>query len=67
LNPIENEAVVAALIKKYGDSIQVLPVGLPGFTFQKGLEHWDVMVLDKKNKEEPLTTYNSLSEAPQNV
>jgi multisite-specific tRNA:(cytosine-C5)-methyltransferase len=36
LNPIENEAVVAAALKKYGDKIKVLEVGLDGFKFQPG-------------------------------
>lgn len=33
LNPIENEAVVAAVLKKYGDKIEILEVELPGFKF----------------------------------
>ena len=33
LNPIENEAVVAALLKQYGDKIRLLDVSLPGFKF----------------------------------
>ena len=33
LNPIENEAVVAAVLKKYGGKIEVLEVSLSGFKF----------------------------------
>jgi len=33
LNPIENEAVVAAVLKNYGDKIEILEVNLPGFKF----------------------------------
>ena len=40
LNPIENEAVVAAALKMYGDKIRVLQTGLPGFKFQPGLKKW---------------------------
>jgi multisite-specific tRNA:(cytosine-C5)-methyltransferase len=49
LNPIENEAVVAAALKIYGDKIRVLETGLKGFKFQKGLTSWKV--LQKKNRE----------------
>lgn len=31
LNPIENEAVVAALLQKYEGKIKLLDVELPGF------------------------------------
>lgn len=33
LNPIENEAVVAAILKTYGSKIKLLDVSLPGFKF----------------------------------
>ena len=33
LNPIENEAVVASVLNKYGDKIKVLEVSLDGFKF----------------------------------
>jgi len=33
LNPIEDEAVVAAALKMYGDKIKILEVNAPGFKF----------------------------------
>jgi multisite-specific tRNA:(cytosine-C5)-methyltransferase len=33
LNPVENEAVVAAVLKLYGDKIKIIDVDLPGFKF----------------------------------
>jgi hypothetical protein len=33
MNPIENEAVVASLLKTYGDKIKILDTGLNGFKF----------------------------------
>jgi len=44
LNPVEDEAVVAALLKKYGDKIRLLNVSLPGFKFQQGLKSWQFLV-----------------------
>jgi len=43
LNPIENEAVVAAILKEYGDTIELLDVELPNFKFQPGLTSWEFM------------------------
>lgn len=31
LNPIEDEAVVAAVLKEYGDKIRIVDVKIPGF------------------------------------
>jgi 16S rRNA C967 or C1407 C5-methylase (RsmB/RsmF family) len=33
LSPIEDESVVAAVLKHYGDAIRLLKVELPGFKF----------------------------------
>jgi len=33
LNPIEDEAVIAAILQLYGDKIRLLDVELPGFKF----------------------------------
>jgi len=33
LNPIEDEAVIAAILQMYGDKIRLLDVELPGFKF----------------------------------
>lgn len=43
LNPVENEAVVAAILKHYGTKIKILNVDLPGFRFQKGLTKWNFL------------------------
>ena len=50
LNPIENEAVVAAILKLYGNKIKILDVELPGFKFEKGLTSWKF--LQMKSREE---------------
>jgi hypothetical protein len=34
LNPIEDEAVVAAILKIYGDKVKVCDVKIPGFRTQ---------------------------------
>ena len=34
LSPIEDEAVVAAILQIYGDKVKLLKVELPGFQFQ---------------------------------
>jgi 16S rRNA C967 or C1407 C5-methylase (RsmB/RsmF family) len=48
LNPIENESVIAAMLKQYGDKIQLLDVKLEGFRFQPGLNKWKFMVVKPK-------------------
>jgi multisite-specific tRNA:(cytosine-C5)-methyltransferase len=45
LSPIENEAVVAAALKRYGDRIRIIETELPGFQFQQGLSGWSVMTV----------------------
>jgi 16S rRNA C967 or C1407 C5-methylase (RsmB/RsmF family) len=44
LNPIENEAVVAALLQKYAGKIRLLDVKLPGFKFYPGLKTWEFLI-----------------------
>ena len=50
LNVVENEAVVAALLKKYKGKIRLVPSEerLAGFQIQKGLTSWDFMNLKTK-------------------
>ena len=43
LNPIEDEAVVAAILKEFGDKIRVVDVKIPGFKTQEGLTNWKFM------------------------
>lgn len=45
LSPIENEAVVAAILTKYGDKVRLCKVELPGFRFTEGLTDWKVLDL----------------------
>lgn len=45
LNPIENEAVVAAALTEFADSIRLVPSGLPNFRFMEGLSDWKVLCL----------------------
>jgi 16S rRNA C967 or C1407 C5-methylase (RsmB/RsmF family) len=50
LNPIENEAVVAAALLKFKDQVDVVPVEeLPGLDYKKGLTNWKVF--NDKTKE----------------
>lgn len=48
LNPIENEAVVAAALKEYKGKIRLVNTGLPGFKFQPGFTKWRFMNLKPK-------------------
>ena len=48
LNPIENEAVVAAALKHFAGKVRLLKVGLSDFRFQEGLKDWEVMSLKSK-------------------
>lgn len=46
LNPIENEAVLAAVLSKFGDDIELVDVSelLPNLKRIPGLSHWNVQV-----------------------
>lgn len=48
LNPIENESVVAALLKANKGKIRLLDVGLPGFKFTPGLTKWKFLNIKSK-------------------
>lgn len=39
--PEENEAIVAGLVKKFGDQCELLPIELPFDNWQPGLTQWD--------------------------
>lgn len=69
LNPIENEAVVAAVLKKYGDKIEVLEVSLPGFKFQPGFKTWQVQTFRSAKAVaedgEAYEKFNSWEEVPE--
>lgn len=44
LNPIENEAVVASVLKEFEGSIKIEQVELKGFRFRDGLTSWKVLI-----------------------
>ena len=48
LNPIENESVVAALLKTFAGKIKLVDVKLPGFTFTPGLKTWRFLTAKSK-------------------
>ena len=52
LNIIENEAVVAAILKQYKGKIRLVPAEdrFPGFKFQKGLTEWEFLNLKHKDQ-----------------
>mmetsp|Transcript_1037 Transcript_1037/g.1888 ORF Transcript_1037/g.1888 Transcript_1037/m.1888 type:complete len:466 (+) Transcript_1037:576-1973(+) len=66
LNPIEDEAVVAAVLKQYGDKIKILETGVEGFKFEKGLTSWKVMTLknrkDDSNPQDNFTSFDSFDD-----
>jgi len=43
---VENEAVVAAILKKYAGKVRLVPSEdvLKGFQFTQGLTEWDILV-----------------------
>lgn len=47
---MENESVIASILKMYGDKVRLVDARIDGFRFQSGLKKWKFMVL--KNKEE---------------
>ena len=44
LNPIEDEAVVASILKTFKGKVELEKVQLPGFKFRQGISDWRVMV-----------------------
>ena len=70
LNPIENEAVVAAALKRYPGLIRLVKVQLPGFRFQEGLKTWKVMTMKPKSEEigeKAFNNYDSWGQVPVDV
>ena len=70
LNPIENEAVVAAALKKFSGRIRLLKVEFPGFRFQEGLKTWKVLTVKPKTEdigEQAFNCYDSWADVPENV
>lgn len=43
LNPVEDEAVVASALKKFGGCIELVDVEVPGFKFRQGMTQWRMM------------------------
>ena len=50
LNPVENEAVVAAALKEFKGKIRFVKAELPGFKFQQGFKSWKFLNLKSKAK-----------------
>ena len=77
MNPIEDEAVVAAVLKQYGDKIKVVDVKIPGFRTQEGLTTWKFMHMKSKEECEEIeaseekvsffNTYESFEDVPEDV
>ena len=74
LNPVEDEAVVAAILKHYGSKIKVLDVDLPGFKFEKGLTSWKFMhmktreecgEIDEKGEGSYFHNYENFTDVPE--
>lgn len=59
LNPIENESVVAALLKQYKGKIRLLDVSLPGFKFQPGLKEWKFLIQKSRSEVERIKEENA--------
>jgi len=49
---MEDEAVVAAVLKEYGDSIQLEKVEIPGFRFRQGLTNWKFLSFKPKSADQ---------------
>ena len=68
LNPIENEAVVAAALKEFKGKIRLVETGLPNFRFMPGLTRWKVMnsrkAVDVKEGESYFEEYQKYSDVP---
>jgi tRNA (cytosine34-C5)-methyltransferase len=69
LNPIENEAVVAAALKEYAGKIRLLNVALPGFRFQEGFTNWRFLTQKPRGQEvaeneSHFEEYSNYSEVP---
>jgi 16S rRNA C967 or C1407 C5-methylase (RsmB/RsmF family) len=65
LNPVENEGVVAALLKEFPGKIRLLKSELPNFKFHPGLTSWRTLVskpwgIIKDKKEEDSFFYEYL-------
>lgn len=69
LNPIENEAVVAAALKLYGDKIKLVQTGLPGFKFQQGLKKWRFITQKAKGDESEgnFLEFKNFEDVPENI
>jgi len=62
-NPIEDEAVVAAVVRKYGSSVELLPLPhLDGLHGQPGLETWLV-----PHPDDPQVLWRNFDQVPQEL
>lgn len=69
LNPIENEAVVAAALKEFSGKIRLVKTGIPGFKHQIGLKKWKFLNSETKEKigDSWFVEYNNFSQIPANL
>ena len=69
LNPIENEAVVAAALKIYGNKIQLVQSELKGFKFQQGLTKWKFITQKAKDdkSEDSFVEYENYESMPEDL
>lgn len=51
LNPVENEAVVAAALLEFKGVIRLVQTSLPGFRHQEGISSWPLLNNETKDKE----------------
>ncbi|MCA9932845.1 MAG: RNA methyltransferase [Ardenticatenaceae bacterium] len=45
--PEENELVVDAILREFGEKVQMQPAAIPGFTASPGVTHWQGQTLDE--------------------
>lgn len=49
---MEDEAVVASVLKEYGDAIELERVEVPGFRFREGVTDWKFLSFKTKDAEQ---------------
>lgn len=69
LNPIENEAVVAAALKEFKGKIRLIKTTIPGFKHQEGLTKWRFLNTESKEKvgESWFVEYSKFSDVAVNL
>eukprot|EP00826_Nyctotherus_ovalis_P049280 TRINITY_DN5937_c0_g1_i9.p1 TRINITY_DN5937_c0_g1~~TRINITY_DN5937_c0_g1_i9.p1 ORF type:complete len:720 (-),score=207.82 TRINITY_DN5937_c0_g1_i9:108-2267(-) len=67
LNPIEDEAVVHALLKAHSPAVELIDAGelLKGFKHRKGLKEWHVMI--ENESKDGFVEYKTFEEVPKSL